>query len=396
MRVRQWLSKGPSVLAALAIVLAAGCSADSTASTTQAATTTLPPTTTTTTGAVTTTSRATTTSQATTTTAATTTTSPGPVAYGPTVLVEGEEVCDIAPDAHATWATDDDGTTHIRDGWWTCTVTSNDPRVAGTARATWNADRWGTSETNGAMVQWGTQRIENEGGAWDANYVGVHTGPTACALFRLYNGTGDYEGLSYYQWSWETSGTTRPTLGFIFPGTVPTPPDAAMAEAMEATTTTQATTTTATTNTSAPVVLGSALLVEGEEDCDLSYPVHGTWTTDADGATHVRDGWFTCTVTNNDPRVAGTSLYTWNADRWGTSETNGSMVQWGAQRIENAGGAWESTYVGIYTSETGDIVHRLFTGTGDYAGLSYFMWTSAFGTTWATQGLIFPGTVPAP
>jgi hypothetical protein len=394
MRVRQWTSKGPTLLVALAIVLAAGCSADSTASTTQAAPTTLPPTTTTV--AATTTSRATTTSQATSTTAATTSTS-APVAYGPTVLVAGQEDCLIADDAHATWTTDDDGTTHIRDGWYTCTVTSDDPRVAGNARTTWNADRWGTSETNGAMVQWGTQRIENGGGVWDSYYVGVHTGPTACALFRLYTGTGDYEGLSYYQWSYETSGTIRPTQGFIFPGTVPTPPDTAMTDAMEATTTTQATSTTAaTTSTSAPVAYGPTVLVEGEEDCDLAYPAHGTWTTDADGATHVREGWFTCTVTNNDPRVAGTSLYTWNADRWGTSETNGSMVQWGAQRIENSGGAWESTYVGIYTSETGDVVFRLFTGTGDYAGLSYFMWTAAFGTTWATQGLIFPSTIPTP
>jgi hypothetical protein len=115
-------------------------------------------------------------------------------------------------------------------------------------------------------------------------------------------------------------------------------------------------------------------LVAGQESCKLTGDVHATWTTDPDGTEHVRDGWFTCTVTSNDPRVAGTARYTWNADRWGTGENSGSMVQWGTLRITNPGGVWVSRYTGIYTSETGDVVVSLLTGTGDYAGLSYYKW----------------------
>jgi len=80
----------------------------------------------------------------------------------------------------------------------------------------------------------------------------------------------------------------------------------------------------------------------------------------------------------------------------GDSQTNGSMVQWGgsASRTQEAPGTpttWGST-----PARRACALFRLYTGTGDYAGLSYFMWTAAFGTTWPTHGLIFPGTAPMP
>jgi hypothetical protein len=121
--------------------------------------------------------------------------------------------------------------------------------------------------------------------------------------------------------------------------------------------------------------------------------VHARWTANQ---RHARDGWFTCVVTSNDPRVAGTARYTWNADRWGTGAENGSMVQWGTTSIRNSGGAWVGRFEGIYTSETGDTVFYVLTGSGDYAGLSYYRWEyKTFGTTWPTEGLIFPGTIPS-
>lgn len=144
----------------------------------------------------------------------------GAIDYGPTTFVAGQDACDFADDVHATWTTDPDGTVRVRDGWFTCTVTADDPRAAGTARATWNADRWG-EEDHGAMVQWGTIRIENAGGTWVGTYAGIYTSDTGDTVTSLLRGTGDYEGLSFYRWQYKTFGATWPTEGLIFPGAVP-------------------------------------------------------------------------------------------------------------------------------------------------------------------------------
>lgn len=166
------------------------------------------------------------------------------------------------------------------------------------------------------------------------------------------------------------------------------------------TTTTAAPTTAAPTTTGLPasVSYGPSTLVTGIEECELSPPLSaGTETVDSDGTLHIRDSAIRCTVTNSDPRIAGTAVITGHADRW-TTGTDGVQVQWGTIRIENEGGAWEAEYVGIYSPETGDIGAELFTGTGDYDGLYYYQWV--FGTQpgqpWPTQGLIFPTTVPLP
>jgi hypothetical protein len=101
-------------------------------------------------------------------------------------------------------------------------VTNNDPRIAGTAHYTLDMDRWGTSPADAAQVMWGTIRIENDGGAWEADYVGVYTGKWGDVFAALFTGSGDYEGLSYYQWAVETRGESWPTKGLIFPGGGPT------------------------------------------------------------------------------------------------------------------------------------------------------------------------------
>lgn len=50
---------------------------------------------------------------------------------------------------------------HFLGGAFKCTVTTNDPRVGGTATASaWKMDLWGTTD-NGAGVQWGLVRLEN-------------------------------------------------------------------------------------------------------------------------------------------------------------------------------------------------------------------------------------------
>jgi hypothetical protein len=140
---------------------------------------------------------------------------------------------------------------------------------------------------------------------------------------------------------------------------------------------------TTTTLPSEPVVRGPSAFVIGEEDCQL-YAMEVPMKND-------RDGEFICTVTSNDPRVAGTAHYTLNQQRWGTGPQNGSLVQWGTIRLENENGTWDADFTGVYTTETGDVVAALFMGTGDYEGLSYYRWSfETYGTSWPTKGLIFP------
>ncbi|MEN8113907.1 MAG: hypothetical protein ABFS21_05920 [Actinomycetota bacterium] len=214
----------PSVLILVAVLLVmAGCSENGGVETTTVASES-----TTSTAVVDTTAETTTTQPVTTTSTEATTTSTtelqAPVAYGPTVLVAGREDCELFPPAvPPTWTSGADGTKHARDGEFDCTVINNDPRLAGTAHYTINIDRWGVSEQEGAQVQWGTIRIENEGGAWEADYTGIYTGETGDVFAALFTGTGGYEGLSYYQWAVETFGASWPTKGLVFPGEIQTP-----------------------------------------------------------------------------------------------------------------------------------------------------------------------------
>jgi len=156
--------------------------------------------------------------------------------------------------------------------------------------------------------------------------------------------------------------------------------------------------TPSTTGPSAAVSYGPTVLVTGSEECELNPPIAaGTTTTDSDGTVKTRDGRFKCTVTNSDPRIAGTAIYTANLDRWTTTGTDGVQVQWGTIRIENEGGAWETEYIGIFSLETGEVGAELFTDTGDYEGLYYYQWViGTLGQPRPTSGLIFPTTVPIP
>ena len=88
---------------------------------------------------------------------------------------------------------------------------------------------------------------------------------------------------------------------------------------------------------------------------------------------------------------------TWTADFWGEADlSRGDLVQWATVRLENDGGAWDGRLSGVASlPEHGDIIIIWYTGTGGYAGLSYFeQWTGS--GTWKLQGLIFPGDPPTP
>ena len=326
---------------------------------------------------------------------ATTSELPAPIAYGPTLLVAGREDCALSPPAvDLTRTTDPDGTIRLRDGRFECAVTNSDPRIAGTAYYTLDMDRWGTSPEDTSQAMWGTIRIENDGGAWEAGYVGVYTNEWGDVFTALFTGSGGYEGLSYYQWAVETYGASWPTKGLVFPGDTSTFPDPEIAIDDVIAASASNTDSTAEYDLPDAIAYGPTALTAGWEQCHLNPPaIRPTESRDADGTLHIQNLGFTCTVSNNDPRIAGTVHFTLNLDRWGTTEHHAAQVFWGTVRIENEGGAWDSEYLGVYTTEWGDVDAGLFIGSGEYEGLSYYQWVvETHGASWPTKGLIFPSS----
>lgn len=176
------------------------------------------------------------------------------------------------------------------------------------------------------------------------------------------------------------------------------------------TTTPTVTATTATSTTAAPTTTVSA--TTGSETSappsSVTYPGgasyvtgrivgfvidHGTVTTNGDGTSQSRDGTIEYELTSSDPRVSGTVTGTWHSNRWGVA-TNGAIIQWGEATVTNDNGSWEAPYSGIWTTAHGDVLTRWWQGSGDYAGLTFYM--TATGTSdWEWVGFIYPGTPPA-
>lgn len=122
----------------------------------------------------------------------------------------------------------------------------------------------------------------------------------------------------------------------------------------------------------------------------------GTVETDANGVQHTRDGTINYRLVSSDPRVTGTVNGSWNTDRWGDID-GGVMIQWGEATLANAHGAWEATYQGAFASPVGDILTRWWRGSGDYEGLTFFMWIagSEVGSPYFDWGgIIVPGDPP--
>jgi len=87
----------------------------------------------------------------------------------------------------------------------------------------WNIDLWGNVYAGRwGLVQWGTVRLENDGGAWEGRAAGVASCPERGDTFvSWYKGTGGYAGLGYFE-LW-TGYEPRKIQGQIFPGDPPTP-----------------------------------------------------------------------------------------------------------------------------------------------------------------------------
>ena len=307
--------------------------------------------------------------------------SPTPVSFGPVAVVTGMAEC---PGLSWKWMTDPDGTQHVRDDYHAgrCTLETDDPRVSGLRASTWNFDLWGNANAGTwALLQWGTPRLENDGGTWEGLAAGVGSEPgRGDIIVNWYTGTGGYAGLSYFE-LWTGNGPWK-VQGQVFPGDPPPP----YAEGGAPTVRPEA---------GGPVADGAVAVVEGTGTCpkaDLGYS-----TTDADGVQHFRHVDFKCTMRTDDPRVTGIHTSgTFNIDWWGEADlSRGALVQWGSPRLENAGGAWEGRATGIASLPArGDIIAIWYTGTGGYAGLSYFeLWTGQ--QPWRIQGQIFPGVPPS-
>jgi hypothetical protein len=328
--------------------------------------------------------------------------SPTAIAYGPFSVVTGTEVCSVTSGASRT---DPDGTEHMRGGRVECTDYTNDPRVSGTYTGPYNLDWWGLPDhATGALVQWGTMRLVNAGGAWEGRLAGVFSMEQRDIITVWWKGTGGYAGLSYFD---VTTGNAPWALrGQISPGEPPNPtgappvaaatpkppPAFSPSEAPAAGVTPLG--TLAPLPAATPTTYGPVTVVAGALYC--SSIGFGTMTTDATGVTHGRDGRMDCLSTTDDPRTSGTYTGTWDFDRWGASDgSDTATVRWGTTRIENAGGAWVGHVTGVYSTDGADTLVTWFTGTGGYAGLTYFEMLRGVGP-WQIQGQVFPGSPPTP
>ena len=150
----------------------------------------------------------------------------GSVADDAVAVVTGTATCPTGD--FGTPTTDADGVHHYRDMLWTCKVRTDDPRVTGTEIAPWKQDLWGTFDkgtrmpVSGAAVQWGTARLENDGGAWEGTGSGVWSSDRGDILAIWYTGTGAYEGLSYFE-LWTGRYEPWKIQGQIFTGDPPSP-----------------------------------------------------------------------------------------------------------------------------------------------------------------------------
>jgi len=123
---------------------------------------------------------------------------PPVVVHGQVTVVEGTSVFVSGDSGEMT--TDADGVQHARGGRFTFTEVMNDPRVSGLHIVTdLGMDYWGESSGNdGAIVQWATERIENEQGAWVGSASGIWSKERGDILVGWLRGTGGYEGLTYF------------------------------------------------------------------------------------------------------------------------------------------------------------------------------------------------------
>jgi hypothetical protein len=262
--------------------------------------------------------------------------------------------------SEGTVTVNDDGSSSSRGGTVTEELVSDDLRVAGTAEGTWEADRWEGAESNGALVQWGTSELTNDGGSWRGDYSGVRTTETGDLLARWWQGAGEYEGLTFFMWITDGSRSPWEWSGVVFAGAPPLTSEPRVEDA-----------------TGEPIGDTLATLATGTFRFQVS---GGTNTAGGDGPGLWRDWVFLEDVTSDDERVTGVMEGTWAADVWAAQQTTTGIyaqVQWGTASLTNDAGSWEGVYSAMYEREDGDVRISWWTGSGDHEGLTLFMWATA-------------------
>jgi hypothetical protein len=294
-----------------------------------------------------------------------------------------------------TVTTGADGVQHARGGTFMFRDATSDPRVSGTATATWNEDSWTTANpSRAAAVQWGTERIENAGGAWEGKATGVYSSDRGDIVATWYRGTGGYAGLGYFRLRTSAelvAGITRSwkVRGLVFPGDPPS------LVGIPSVTGPMPSPNVSPAPAAPPVPAASAIacgptsVTTGASEFTFYDPDFGS---------------FAALVTSNDARVSGEFLARPWTMRFAPfpGQELGIGTQWGSGRLENADGTWQGVASGIY-DDGGDIVVTWYKGTGAYAGMSYFELVTRndlFGPVaklgYGNFGLIFPGDPPTP
>ncbi len=320
---------------------------------------------------------------------------PSPVRWGDAVLVHGTETC--MPGNLLIPGPDPSGTTRVRDATITCEMDFDDPRVSGIKAGPFEFDGWGTLG-DGAFVQWGTPRtITNDGGTWVGWFSGAYASEHGDMITLWFEGTGAYEGLSFFEWV-DGSGSYEVT-GLIFPGKPPATASAFAAPVTDPPAGPSASPTATIgpgRSLPPPASWGDAVYVTGWEVCS---PINEVFPSpDPSGVSRMRGASLDCTLEFNDPRLSGTMKGPYAGDAWG-SAAGGAMVTWSPElRIENADGAWVGTLSGVFTSASGEMLSAWFEGIGAYEGLSFFEWIGVPGgagpSGFAVTGLLFPGKPP--
>jgi hypothetical protein len=95
--------------------------------------------------------------------------------------------------------------------------TCSDARVSGTSTVKLS----GVADARGVGFEWGTMRLENEGGAWEGPFRGgVWAGTNASDNTAWLIGSDAYEGLTFYQHT-RSGGLGADVVGVILPAPPP-------------------------------------------------------------------------------------------------------------------------------------------------------------------------------
>jgi hypothetical protein len=97
----------------------------------------------------------------------------------------------------------------------------SDPRVSGTWTVAFNVDQDAATRHG---IQWGTARIENDGGTWEGPFTGMEYEPYLMNAGWM-TGDGDYAGYTFYwEGDAEQLGDVRTLHGVIYKGEPPPMP----------------------------------------------------------------------------------------------------------------------------------------------------------------------------